>query len=60
MLPLKAWIGRKGGSALAPARILTRQGGSFNMPNVLEHSLKNAEAVECLFQFAMLLRVCNR
>ena len=27
---------------------------------VLEHSLENREAVECISQFAMLLRVCNR
>ncbi len=29
-------------------------------PNVLEHSLENRETVECISQFAMLLRVCNR
>ncbi len=28
--------------------------------NVLEHSLENRETVECISQFAMLLRVCNR
>jgi hypothetical protein len=27
---------------------------------VLEHSLENRETVECISQFAMLLRVCNR
>lgn len=32
----------------------------FNTPNVLEHSLENRETVECISQFAMLLRVCNR
>lgn len=31
----------------------------FNTPNVLEHSLENRETVECISQFAMLLRVCN-
>jgi hypothetical protein len=32
----------------------------FNRANVLEHSLENRETVECISQFAMLLRVCNR
>ena len=32
----------------------------FNTPNVLEHSLENRETVECVSQFAMLLRVCDR
>jgi len=32
----------------------------FNAPNVLEHSLENGETVECISQFAMLLRMCNR
>jgi hypothetical protein len=27
---------------------------------VLEHSLENRETVECISQFAMLLRVCDR
>ncbi len=31
-----------------------------NLPNVLEHSLENPETVECISQFAMLLKVCNR
>ena len=30
------------------------------MPSVLEHSLENDETVECISQFAMLFRVCNR
>ena len=29
-------------------------------PNVLEHFLENRETVECISQFAMLLRVCDR
>ena len=29
-------------------------------PKALEHSLENRETVECVSQFAMLLRVCNR
>jgi len=32
----------------------------FNTPNVLKHSLENREAVECISEFAMLLRVCDR
>jgi hypothetical protein len=28
--------------------------------NVLEHSLENHETVECISQFAMLPRICNR
>jgi hypothetical protein len=32
----------------------------FNTPNMLEHSLENRETVECISQFAMLLRVCDR
>jgi len=28
--------------------------------NVLKHPLENSETVECVSQFAMLLRVCNR
>ena len=28
--------------------------------HVLEHSLENRENVECISQFAMLLRACNR
>ncbi len=32
----------------------------FNTPNVLEHFLENRETVECISQFAMFLRVCNR
>jgi len=68
MLPLKAWIGRKGqrsgpstntDEAVMGRRLTHHRRGRvvvFNMPNVLEHSLKNAEAVECIFQFAMLLK----
>ena len=32
----------------------------FNTQSVLEHSLENRETVECISQFAMLLRVCDR
>jgi hypothetical protein len=33
---------------------------AFKPPNLLEHSLESREAVECISQFAMLLRVSNR
>ena len=41
-------------------RVLAFAQGIFNTLNVLEHSLESRETVECIFQFAMLLRVCNR
>jgi len=32
----------------------------FKRSNVLEHSLENREIVECISEFATLLRVCDR
>jgi hypothetical protein len=39
---------------------MTCKRAQYYPPNVLEHSLENRETVECISQFAMLLRVCNR
>jgi len=43
-----------------PAVVRSSGQECFNAPNVLEHSLENRQTVECISQFAMLLRVCNR
>ena len=53
------WGGTK--CRIDPAGVRFQANGKcFNRPNVLEHSLENRETVECICQFAMLLRVCNR
>jgi hypothetical protein len=34
--------------------------GMLNTSGVLEHFLQNRETAECISQFTMLLRACNR